>query len=76
MGSTFDKTGGASEAQYKKMSFAHLLFCTSLDLHYLWIRQAAPRKCNIKKMSFAHLLFCTSLDLHYLCKEIPKRLKQ
>ncbi len=35
MGSTFDKTGGASEAQYKKMSFAHLLFCTSLDLHYL-----------------------------------------
>ena len=76
MGSTFDKTGGASEAQHKKMSFAYLLFCTSPDLHYLLTRQAAPRKCNIKKMSFAHLLFCTSLDLHYLCKEIPKRLKQ
>ena len=42
---------------------------SSLSLHYLYRRQAAPRK-NLSKqnLNYIHFVsFCFSLGLHYLC---------
>lgn len=60
---SFQKIAGASDEKIEQALFS------SLGLHYLYRRQAAPRK-NLSKqnLNYIHFVsFCFSLGLHYLC---------